>query len=226
MNSGDFIKIDYVGRIKESGEIFDITKEDVAKQEKIYNPQYKYGALPVIIDANFVLPGLNEALKEMNVGDKKIIEVPPENGFGKREADLIKLIPESKFKEQDIDTTPGQTVNINKAKGIILSNDGGRVKVDFNHPLAGKTLVYDLEVKEEIKDLEKRVKAVIFYFMGIEDVDSEVKKNGKEVEIMFKQKFDVLNETKQSMSNIIIKWVGGVEKVWFKDAFELMEKKD
>lgn len=226
MNSGDFIKINYVGRIKESGEIFDITKEDVAKQEGIYNPQYKYGALPVIIDANFVLPGLNEALKEMKVGDKKIIEVPPEKGFGKREADLIKLIPESKFKEQDIDPTPGQTVNINKAKGIILSNDGGRVKVDFNHPLAGKTLVYDLEVKEEIKDLEKRVKAVIFYFMGIEDVDSEVKMNAKEVDIMFKQKFDILSETKQSMSNIIIKWVGGVEKVWFKDAFELVEKKD
>ena len=70
MNSGDFIRIDYVGKIKESGEIFDITKEDAAKQEGIYNPQFKYGPVPVIIDANFVLPGLNEVLKEMKVGDK------------------------------------------------------------------------------------------------------------------------------------------------------------
>lgn len=226
MNSGDFIKIDYVGRIKESGTIFDITKEDVAKKEGIYNPQFKYGSIPVIIDANFVLPGLNEALKEMKIGDKKSVEVPPEKGFGKRESDLIKLIPESKFKEQDIDPIPGQTVNVGKAKGMILSNDGGRVRVDFNHPLAGKTLVYDVEVLEEIKDLEKRIKAIVFYFLAVDEVDSDVKINGKEVEIIFKQKYDILNETKQAMANVMIKWVGGIEKVWFKDSFELVEKKD
>src|SRR3989338_4717064 len=226
MNSGDFIRIDYVGKIKESGEIFDITKEDAAKQEGIYNPQFKYGPVPVIIDANFVLPGLNEVLKEMKVGDKKIIEVPPEKGFGKREADLIKLIPGSKFKDQDIDPMPGRTVEVNKMKGTILSNDGGRVRIDFNHTLAGKTLVYDLEIMEEIKDLEKRIKAIIYYFLAIEDVESEVKVNEKEVEIMFKQKYDILNETKQAMSNVMIKWAGGIEKVWFKDAFELVEKKD
>jgi len=226
MKSGDFVKIDYVGKIKESGEIFDITKEDVAKKEGIYNPQFKYGPVPVIIDANFVMPGLNEALKEMNVGDKKTIEVPPEKGFGKREADLIKLIPESKFKEQDINPIPGQTVTVNKAKGTILSNDGGRVRVDFNHPLAGKTLVYDVEIVEEIKDLEKRIKSIIFYFLGVEEADSEIKVNEKEVEIVFKKKYNILNETKQTIANVIIKWAGGIEKVWFKDLFELVEKKD
>jgi FKBP-type peptidyl-prolyl cis-trans isomerase 2 len=226
MNSGDFILIDYVARIKESGSIFDITKEDVAKTEGMYNPQFKYGPVPVIIDANFVLPGLNESLKEMKVGDKKMVEVPPEKGFGKREPDLIKLIPESKFKEQDIDTTPGQAVTVNRARGIILSNDGGRVRVDFNHPLAGKALTYDVEIKEEITDLEKRIKAIIYYFLAIDDADTEVKIIGKEAEIVFKKKYDVLNENKQAMANTIIKWAGGIEKVWFKDAFELVEKKD
>jgi FKBP-type peptidyl-prolyl cis-trans isomerase 2 len=172
------------------------------------------------------MPGLNEALKEMKVGEKKQIEVPPEKGFGKRMAELIKLIPESKFKEQDIDPAPGHTVTVNNARGFILSNDGGRVRVDFNHPLAGKTVVYEVEILEEIKDLEKRIKAIIFYFLSLDEGESEVTINGKELEIAFKKKYDIVNETKQSMANIMIKWAGGIEKVWFKDAFELVEKKD
>lgn len=71
MNSGEFVLIDYVGRVKDSNEIFDITKEDVAKKEGVYKNEFKYGPVPIIIDADFVLPGLNEAAKEMEVGQKK-----------------------------------------------------------------------------------------------------------------------------------------------------------
>ncbi|MFH0710977.1 MAG: FKBP-type peptidyl-prolyl cis-trans isomerase, partial [Candidatus Aenigmatarchaeota archaeon] len=109
------------GESKRAGWYLTSLKRMWQKKEGIYNPEFKYGPIPVIVDANFVMPGLNEVLKEMKVGEKKTVEVPPENGFGKRFPDLIKLIPESKFREQDIDPTPGQTITMNKAKGVILS---------------------------------------------------------------------------------------------------------
>lgn len=71
MNSGEFVLIDYVGRIKNSGEIFDLTREGEAKEAGIYKKDFKYGPVPVVIDGNFVLPGLNDALKEMKVREKE-----------------------------------------------------------------------------------------------------------------------------------------------------------
>jgi len=86
MKNGDFIQIDYVGKIVESGEIFDLTKEDLAKEKGLHNPNFKYGPIPVIIGANFVVKGLDNGLKEMQVGDKKNITIKPEDAFGERDA--------------------------------------------------------------------------------------------------------------------------------------------
>ena len=63
MKEGDFVRIDYVGRIKGSGEIFDLTKEDVARKNGIYNPNMNYKPVPIIIGARMVIKGLEDALK-------------------------------------------------------------------------------------------------------------------------------------------------------------------
>jgi FKBP-type peptidyl-prolyl cis-trans isomerase 2 len=91
MQKGDFVYISYVGRIKESGEIFDTTSEEIARKEGVYNPEIKYEDVPIIIGAGFVIPGLDEELEKMNVGEKKIVEIEPKKAFGERREDLIKL---------------------------------------------------------------------------------------------------------------------------------------
>ena len=220
MKAGDFIYISYVGRIKDTKEVFDLTREDVAKKENVFNPKFKYGPVPVIVDEKFVLPGLNDALKGMKIGDKKTVEILPEKGFGQRNPQLIKLFQESMFKERDQDPKPGAFVTINNARGRITSIDGGRVKVDFNHPLAGKTLEYELEVVGEIKENVEKIKAVSYYFTGIEKEGLGVKIKGKTVEINIKSKVNVLRETKESIAKTITKWIEGVEKVKFIEIFE------
>jgi len=111
MKSGDFVYVDYVGRIKDSGQIFDLTREEVAKKEGVENPNFKYKPVPIIIDAKFVIAGLNDALKEMKVGEKKKVEILPAKSFGERKEELVKIIPLSKFKEQNLDPFPGAVVN-------------------------------------------------------------------------------------------------------------------
>jgi len=68
MEKGDFIRIDYVGRIKDTREIFDLTNEEVAKNEKIFNPDVKYKPVPIIVGEKFVIKGLDEELLKMSVG--------------------------------------------------------------------------------------------------------------------------------------------------------------
>jgi len=216
MKEGDFIRIDYVGRIKESGEIFDLTREDVARKNDIYNPNVSYKPVPIIIGAKMVIKGLEDALKKMKVGERKKIVVEPEDGFGKRNEKLIKLLPLSEFQRKDIIPQPGMWITVNNLRGKVLSVSGGRVKIDFNHPLAGKRLEYDVEIKEKITDTKEKIKAIFEFFLGKEP-DLEITIKEKEVTIKIRE--DIPRQAKLFISRVIKRWVKPIENIKFVEEF-------
>lgn len=213
MNEGDFVRINYVGRIKESKEIFDLTKEDVAKEKGIFNPDFKYGPVPVIIGSSMIIKGVEKILKEMKVGEKRDIVVSHEDGFGKRSEKLIKLIPIVEFRRQNMDPYPGMIINMNNLSGRVLSVSGGRITVDFNHPLAGKELEYDLEIMEEIKEKDKQVKAILELYIKMKDDDAEVSVKDNVTEI--KLKIDMPRKAKEEFVQTVKKWVKEIDKIRF-----------
>jgi len=220
MKAGDFVKVDYVGRIKGTDEIFDLTKEDVAKKENIQNPNAKYKPVVLILGSGFLIKGLDEELQKMKVGEAKKIEIPPDKAFGDKKEEMVKLLPEAKFKEQNLSPFPGAVVNIGNMKGKIISVDGGRIKVDFNHPLAGKTLEYDIEILEAVENVDEKIKSAFSYFTAMDEI--EVKTKGKEAEILVKKDVDIVRPVKKMIAETIIKWCG-VEKVKISEVFEKQE---
>jgi FKBP-type peptidyl-prolyl cis-trans isomerase SlyD len=223
MKVGDFVEVDYVGRIKDSGQVFDLTKEDIAKKEDVYNPKASYGSVVLIVGADFIIKGLNEALQKMKIGEEKKVEIPPEKAFGEKKEELVRFIPLARFKEQNLDPVPGVIVNIGIMKGTIVTVSGGRVQVDFNHPLAGKTLEYDIKINSEVAETDKKVKAVAEYFTGVKDIDVSIK--DKEAEIKIKKKVDVARPVKSMVADAVIKWCG-IEKVKFLEVFEKAKKEE
>lgn len=219
MKDGDFINVEFTGRVKGTDEVFDTTNEEMAKSVGIHNPKTNYGHIPIIIGAGQTIPGLEEALKEMNVGDKKKVVINPDKAFGEKNPELVRLLPMSLFKENRLEPEPGRTVNFNGLQGKILTIDGGRVKVDFNHPLAGKTIEYEVEIKDEIKEPDQRVKAVVRYFTGMKHDDYNVAISGNEASVSV-QKADLPKQAKQNIADTIMKWVGGITRVSFVDIFE------
>ncbi len=220
MKVGDFVEVDYVGRIKDTGKIFDLTKEEIAKKENVYNPKVSYNPVVLIVGADFIIKGLDETLRDAKVGEKKEVDIPPAKAFGERKDKLIRTIPLGKFKEQKLDPSPGAVVNIGNLKGRIVSVSGGRVKVDFNHPLAGKTLEYEIEIKSLVKEVPEKVKSIVKYFTGIDDVDVICK--NEEAEIKIKKDVDVVRPVKKMISDAVIKWCG-IGKVKFVEVFEKAE---
>ena len=214
MKDGDFIYIDYIGRVKDTGEVFDLTIEETAKKENIYNPNVKYKPVPIVVGGNFVLKGLDEALLGMNVGDKKTVEIPVEKAFGERRPEFLRLIPMSVFKEQNIDPNPGSYVTINNLNGRVVSSDGGRIRVDFNHPLAGKKLEYEVEIKGDIKEDSEKVMAIVSYYTNLDKEDVEVKVAEKTAEINIKNGKEMPSKVKETIFNTITKWIG-IEKIRF-----------
>jgi FKBP-type peptidyl-prolyl cis-trans isomerase 2 len=218
METGDFVQVDYVGRIKDSGEIFDLTNEALAKEQKIFNPKVAYKPVVLILGADFIIKGLDEALRGMKVGEKKKVDIPPEKAFGERKEEMVQVVPEAKFKGQDMEPFPGAVVSLgNNMRGRIISVAGGRVRIDFNHPLAGKTLEYELELKSVIEKKDDKIKAVVEYFTGVTDV--EVKIVGQDGEVSIMKDVDIVRPLKSMIAENAIKWCG-VERVKFIETFD------
>jgi len=215
MKHGDFVRVDYVAKIKETSEIFDVTDVEIAKKEGIYDPRTEYGPVTLVVGGEWTIKGVEEALKEMKVGEKRTIEVPPTKAYGERRSELIKLIPASRFQEEPV---PGAWVRVQGLRGRVLSVSGGRVRVDFNHPLAGKTLVYELKIREVVKSKLEKIKAIVHRFSGVKDAKPVVKKG--EVEITFQRPVEVLRASKQLAAREVIRWIPSVKRVKFIDIFE------
>ena len=121
-------------------------------------------------------------------------------------------------------------------EGKILTVNGGRVKVDFNHPLAGKDLVYDIEVTEIIEDDEEKIKSMIELHYANPNVDidkTEISIEDGVVNIQMDEmsKFDQQSYMDVTFARFRISkdvWenIEGVTKVNFVDAFEKREEKE
>jgi len=163
VKKGDFILVDYVTKIKETEEIFDTTIVEEAKKGGVYKENSIYEPMFIVVGENWVLKKLDESLVDVNLDVKTTIEIPPEDGFGLRDADKIRIISINKIRKQNqnIRISPGSQVEVDGKTAIVRSIGAGRVQVDFNSPLAGKTLVYDLAVKKIFEDKLDKIKAII-----------------------------------------------------------------
>ena len=167
LKKGDFIEVDYVGKIKDENKIFDLTNEEIAKKEKVYHKDHNYKPIIICLGFNDIIKGLDEELINKDLGNYKI-EIKAEKAFGKKTYDLIKLVPSSIFTKENIRPFPGLQVNIEGLIGTVRSVSGGRSLIDFNHPLAGKDLIYEVEIKRIIINLEEKLKSLLELKLGKE----------------------------------------------------------
>jgi FKBP-type peptidyl-prolyl cis-trans isomerase SlyD len=173
VKEGDFIRLEYTGKVQETDNVFDTTDENVAEEAGIKLDNKSYGAIPIVVGGGHVLKGLDEALIGMEEGEEKVVKITPEEGFGLRDPKLLQLIPMGEFKKQGMKPEVGMAITSDGNTGIIRSVSGGRVRVDFNHELAGKNLEYDIKVIKEIEDDVEKVKNMIELHYSAPNLDSD-----------------------------------------------------
>ena len=98
-----------------------------------------------------LLPSLQQNVKGLKTGDKKKFTVGPKDGFGEPDPKAVVEVPRANFKDEKIEkgmifSTPGK--NGMPLKGVIQEVKKDVVVIDFNHPLAGKTVTFDVEILE------------------------------------------------------------------------------
>jgi len=209
MKKGDFIKIDFVGKVVATNEIFDLTSEGIAKEKGIYSEGHRYGPLLVIMGADMVVPGLEKRLEVMQPCGEREFNLKPEEAFGRRDLKLIKILPRANFIKQKINPVPGIFVTINGQQARIQSVSGGRIRVDFNHPLAGKEVRYKVRIVEQIKGPLEKAKAMIEYY----GIKAETKMEGGKLHIStVKPMPDV---AKKLIEEKMKKWIDEVKHISF-----------
>ncbi|MEM2917283.1 MAG: FKBP-type peptidyl-prolyl cis-trans isomerase [Candidatus Bathyarchaeia archaeon] len=158
---GDFILIDYVAKVKETSEIFDTTKEEVAKKERLYKEGDIYEPKLVVVGEGWVLKALDESLLNMELNKPATIEIPPEKAFGPRDPEKVRLVPLRRLTDKGITPQLGAQIEYNGKLATIRTMGAGRVQLDFNPPLAGKTLVYEVTVQKKLETEKEKIEAII-----------------------------------------------------------------
>jgi FKBP-type peptidyl-prolyl cis-trans isomerase SlyD len=101
--------------------------------------------------AGNIVPGLEKALAGKQVGDSLKVDVEPEEGYGPRNERLIQVVPRDVFEGVD-KVEPGMQFQAQSQRGPLLVTvvevGDAQVKIDGNHPLAGRTLHFDVEVAD------------------------------------------------------------------------------
>lgn len=134
---GDIVKVHYTGKF-EDGTVFHSTTEK--------------DPLKFTIGGNQVLPGFEQAVVGMNPGESKTAKLTADEGFGPRRNDMIVQVERERFPKH---TEPkvGQQYQVPQADGqnslvTIIDVSEKHVTLDGNHPLAGKDLVFDIQLVE------------------------------------------------------------------------------
>jgi FKBP-type peptidyl-prolyl cis-trans isomerase 2 len=161
LQKGDFILIDYTAKVKETNEVFDTTTEETAKKEHLHKEGEIYEPKLIVIGEGWVLKTLDENLTAMELNKAVSVEIPPEKAFGARDPEKVKRVPLKHLTEKGINPAIGTRIEYNGKMASVRSIGAGRVLLDYNPPLAGKTLVYEVTVQKKLETNEEKIAALI-----------------------------------------------------------------
>ncbi len=138
VKKGDTIKVEYTGRLKD-GTVFDTSDNHDEPLEFTVGDQK-------------LIKGFDNAVVGMQEGEEKEVTIPPEEGYGNHNPELVRDLPRDIFPE-DQEVEPGMVFMMALQDGRkipvrIAEVSDGQVKVDLNSPLAGKTLVFTIKIVE------------------------------------------------------------------------------
>ncbi len=135
--TGHTVKVHYTGKL-EDGTVFDTSREREPFSLTLGNAQ--------------VIPGFEQGIMGMEVGQTRTVTLPPDQAYGAYRDELKIDVQKADFPE-NITPEVGQRLQMNQSDGstvnlVVTNMDGESVTLDANHPLAGKTLIFEIELLE------------------------------------------------------------------------------
>ena len=151
VEKGDTVKVNYTGSY-ENGEIFDSSIKEKAKVSENFDENRKYGPLVVKLGQKQLIHGFEKSLLGMEKSEEKKVKITPEEAYGHFDPALVQNIPRDSFKKAGINPEEGMLMNTDRGICKVIQVSQKDIEVDFNSPMAGKTLVFEIKVEEIMKE--------------------------------------------------------------------------
>src|SRR6266550_1926349 len=219
---GALVYVNYTAKVKDTGEPIETTLEDQAKKLDIYDSDRRYEPRLVSVGEEWVLKGLDEEIAKMDVGEKKTAELPPDKAWGDRDPTLLRMVPLRKFGEKADELRVGEEVEMDDRIAVIRFIGSGRAQVDFNHRLAGKTLIYEIEALRKVEPGEDTIRSLMKRRFPGEGEKMEFSQNAGEVVVTIPEEaflVEGLQIIKRGIANDILHFVPEVKKVAFTEVY-------
>lgn len=224
LETGTLILADYTAKIKDTGMIIDTTRKSDAEKAGNVDPTRTYEPRLIAVGEGWVLKGLDEILTKSDPGQTIDAELTPDKAFGVRDPERVSRVPIRKFGEKASELSVGAEIEVDNRVGIVRAIESGRVFVDFNHKYAGKTLQYNVDIKEKVDSRDGKIEALIRRRLPIEKEKVKFESEGeKQVKITIPNDYflvEGLQIIKRGISQDIFKFVKPVDKVDFIEQYE------
>src|SRR5436853_6086002 len=227
VKAGDFLLVNFTLKVKESGETVDTTYDAVAKDTHLHREDSIYGPRFIILGEGWLPKGLEDSLVGADVGKQTTVELPPDKGFGTRDPAKMRLVPLRRFRDKGIDPTPGAQIEFDGRPATVRAVGAGRVQVDYNHPLAGRTLVYDVSIDKVLENENEKILSLIA--LRIPEVPKEkfaLKKHQTDLTIEVPEEafyLGGLQVAKKAVTSDLQKFFPDIDTVAFQEVFKRSE---
>jgi len=146
VKEGDQVLVDYTGRL-DDGTVFDTSVRDVAIETGVYNPNRDYQPIGFTVGAGQMIKGFDSGVVGMAVGEEKTLTLSPEDAYGVHREDMVQTVPVEELSAVGITPALGEKLTTGLGQvGTITNLTNTSVVIDFNHRLAGKTLIFDVKL--------------------------------------------------------------------------------
>lgn len=226
MEKGSIVMVNFTGREVSTGKVYDTTDEKVAKETGLFKEDGIYRAVPVIVGKGELLKGLDEVLERMKEGEEKVVALGPEKAFGERKKELVRILPLQEFVRRKVHPFPGLVVDVNGMYGKVQTISGGRVRVDFNSDLAGKTVEYKIKVEKELKTVDEKVQALAEKYFPLKEGKASAVVEGNKVVVSFEKELPKGMELlKEAFKKVILENIATINEVEYKEPAKKEESK-
>ena len=160
MEDGAIIHVDYDLYSGETGDLIETTREDIAKEHEMHQEGRNYSPMVCVVGTGNLIAGFEAALKDAKVGKEVEVEIAPADAYGEKDPAQVETISIDKLRRSVQDPNSlylGAPVTIGGRQGYLSYLAAGRARIDYNHPMAGKTLKYVFTVIKEVKNKEDKV---------------------------------------------------------------------
>jgi peptidylprolyl isomerase len=145
VKKGDYLLIDFTGKF-EDGTVFDTTSKEKAIETGIYDPEREYKPFFFRVDAGQIIKGIYNGVLGMKEAEKKILIIPPEEAYGEYKRYLVQDVPFAKLDPQVPPEVGKKIITPGGREVKVLSSTETSATLDFNHELAGKTLILEIKI--------------------------------------------------------------------------------